>query len=111
MPTTQEAGLEFSCSLGSFVWGPCAVAFQPVHQRRLVVEVKLQSSDEVGFLPDAMTYMIKQQSLRAWRPTVHFMPMGSYFWNEDALVGAFSGPYFPVCYREPHSNSMNPATY
>lgn len=115
----RQAGVEFSRSLGTFGWGPCAVVLQPVHQQRLVVEVKLRSSghsqrresDEIGFLPDAMTYRIKQQSSRAWRSMVHFRPVVSYFGNEDALVVAFSGAYFPVCYREPHSVSINPATY
>lgn len=37
---TQEAGLEFSGSLGGFVWGPHAVVSQPVHQRS-VVETEL----------------------------------------------------------------------
>ena len=95
----RQAGVEFSRSLGTFGWGPCAVVLQPVHQQRLVVEVKLRSSgysqtresDEIGFLPDAMTYRIKQQSSRAWRSMVHFRPVVSYFGNEDALVVAFSG--------------------
>lgn len=116
VPRTQEAGLEFSCLLGGFVWGPCAVVSQPVHQR-LVVDVKLLSSgysqtggsNYIGFLPDPMTYLIKQWGLGTWRPRVPLRPMASYFWNEDALVVVSLGVCFPGHHRESHSLLHEPS--